>query len=95
MVGLLPQLKNMLIRRVWRGLYPNTPDGLPICDHIREVEGLYLAVGMCGQGFMMGPGVGRNMTNLILHGSPLMAADIFERLRFYRDFYGSQKEALT
>jgi sarcosine oxidase subunit beta len=95
MVGLLPRLRNMLIRRVWRGLYPNTPDGLPICDHIREVEGLYLAVGMCGQGFMMGPGVGRNMTNLILHSSPLMAADIFDRLRFYRDFYGSKKEVLT
>ncbi len=95
MVSLLPRLKNMLIRRVWRGLYPMTPDGLPICDRVREIEGLYLAVGMCGQGFMMGPGVGRNMTNLVLHGSPLMAPDVFDTLSFYRDFYVSKKEALT
>ncbi len=94
MIGLLPRLKGMLIRRVWRGLYPMTPDGLPICDRVREVEGLCLAVGMCGQGFMLGPGIGQNIANLILHGRPLMAPDIFETLSFYRDFYGSRKEAL-
>ncbi len=94
MVSLLPRLKNMLIRRVWRGLYPMTPDGLPICDCVREVEGLYLAVGMCGQGFMMGPGVGRNIMNLILHGTPLVALNIFNTLSFYRDFYSSKKEVL-
>jgi sarcosine oxidase subunit beta len=94
MISLLPRLKNMLVRRVWRGLYPMTPDGLPLCDRVREVEGLYLAVGMCGQGFMMGPGVGRNVANLIVHGSPLIAPDIFATLSFYRDSYGSKKEAL-
>lgn len=94
MISLLPRLKTMLIRRVWRGLYPMTPDGLPICDRVCEVEGLYLAVGMCGQGFMMGPGIGRNMASLIVHGSPVIAQDTFDTLSFYRDFYGSEKEAL-
>ncbi|MBW2120850.1 MAG: FAD-binding oxidoreductase [Deltaproteobacteria bacterium] len=94
LIGLLPRLKNMLVRRVWRGLYPMTPDGLPICDKVREPEGLYLAVGMCGQGFMMGPGIGRNMAHLIVHGSPLIAEDTFETLSLYRDFYASKKEAL-
>ena len=94
MVTLLPRLRHLLIRRVWRGLYPMTPDGLPICDQVREIEGLYLAVGMCGQGFMMGPGIGRNMANQIVHGGPLMAPDIFATLSFYRDFYGAKKEKL-
>ena len=94
MVSLLPRLSNILVRRVWRGLYPMTPDGFPICDRVREVEGLYLAVGMCGQGFMMGPGVGRNIANLIVRGCPLMAPDAFATMSFYRDFYGSKKEAL-
>ncbi len=58
MVGLLPRLVNLKIRRVWRGLYPMTPDGSPIVGWAGEVEGLFLAVGMCGQGFMLGPGLG-------------------------------------
>ncbi len=94
MLTLLPRLKNMLVRRVWRGLYPMTPDGLPICDRVREVEGLYLAVGMCGQGFMMGPGVGRNMASFIVHGHPLIDPYVFSTLSLYRDFYGAKKEAL-
>lgn len=94
MVNILPRLKNMLIRRVWRGLYPMTPDGMPICDCVHEIEGLYLAVGMCGQGFMIGPGIGRNMMNLILYGAPVMEQKIFDTLSFYRNFYGSKKEAL-
>lgn len=94
MVNLLPRLTRMLVRRVWRGLYPMTPDALPICDRVREVEGLYLVVGMCGQGFMMGPGMGRNIANLIVHGTPLMPLEVFDALSFYRDFYGSSKEAL-
>ena len=71
-----------------------TPDGLPICDRVREVEGLYLAVGMCGQGFMMGPGIGKNMANLIPHGAPLIPPETFATLSFYRDFRGSIGEAL-
>jgi sarcosine oxidase subunit beta len=94
MIDLIPRLKNMLIRRVWRGLYPMTPDGSPICGKVNEVEGLYLAVGMCGQGFMMGPGVGKNIASLILSGKPLMDQQIFDTVSFYRDIYNSKKEAL-
>jgi sarcosine oxidase subunit beta len=94
MVHLLPKLREMLIRRVWRGLYPMTPDSLPICGAVRELEGLYLAVGMCGQGFMLGPGLGRNLANLIVYGRPLIKPEIFNTLGFYRDFYRSEKEAL-
>ena len=94
MVSLLPRLKNMLVRRVWRGLYPMTPDGLPICDRVREIEGLYLAVGLCGQGFMMGPGMGRNIASLIIHGRPVIDQDAFDTLSFYRDFFSIKKEAL-
>ncbi len=94
MVRLVPMLSGLLIRRVWRGLYPMTPDGLPICGAVRDIEGLYLAVGMCGQGFMLGPGIGRNLAELIVHGRPLIEPEIFNLLGFNRDFYRSEKEAL-
>ena len=94
MITLVPGLNKMLIRRVWRGLYPMIPDGLPICGAVKELEGMYLAVGMCGQGFMMGPGVGRNIAHLIIHGHPLMDPEIFDTISLYRDIYGTKIEKL-
>jgi sarcosine oxidase subunit beta len=94
LIDLIPRLRNMLIRRVWRGLYPMTPDGIIILDRVREIEGFYLEVGMCGQGFMLGPGVGLAMSNLIIHGAPGIDEDVFASVGFYRDFYTQRKEAL-
>jgi len=94
MIEVIPRLRNMLIRRTWRGLYPMTPDGIIILDKVREVERLYLAVGMCGQGFMLGPGVGRNMASFIVHGKPIIPKEVWDSISFYRDFYAGRKEAL-
>jgi len=93
MIELVPRFKNLLIRRVWRGLYPMTPDGVAIVDKVEEQPGMYLAVGMCGQGFMMGPGVAKNLVKLILTGEPELPGDVFGALSFRRDF-GSKVEAL-
>ncbi len=95
LIDLVPRLKNILVRRVWRGLYPMTPDGIIIVDKVKEVEGFYLAVGMCGQGFMLGPGVGLNIASLVVKGEPLIDKEVFESLSFYRDFYSRRSEALT
>jgi sarcosine oxidase, subunit beta len=95
LVDLIPRFKNLMIRRVWRGLYPMTPDGVPILDKVREFEGMYLACGMCGQGFMMGPGVGVNMASLIADGHPEMDERLFKEFNFYGDFYkGTGNEKL-
>jgi sarcosine oxidase subunit beta len=93
MLSLVPRLRHLLVRRVWRGLYPMTPDGSIILDRVRQIDGMYLAVGMCGQGFMLGPGVGRCMASLILEGTPTLEPEVFSTLSFYRDFDAS-KEAL-
>ncbi len=42
MISLVPRLKNLLIRRIWRGCYPMTPDGIPIIDRAPGVEGMVL-----------------------------------------------------
>jgi len=65
MVQLLPRLKNLRVRRMWRGLYPMTPDGSPLVGWNDKVEGLFHVAGMCGQGFMLGPGVGEVAARLI------------------------------
>jgi sarcosine oxidase subunit beta len=65
MVGLMPKLANAKVRRTWRGLYPMTPDGSPIIGWAPELEGYIHAVGMCGQGYMLGPGVGKLLTRIL------------------------------
>jgi len=94
MVNLIPRLKNLTIRRLWRGLYPMTPDGVAVVGKPSGVEGLYLGIGMCGQGFMMGPGVGLNLANLITKGKPSIKKEVFDLLSPNRDFYSGKKEAL-
>ena len=93
LIDLIPRLKNLLVRRLWRGLYPMTPDGSPIIGAVDSVPGLFLAVGMCGHGFMLGPGVGANLANLIVHGKPLIDPEILNTLSFSRNFQAA-KDAL-
>ncbi len=94
LVNLIPRLKNLTIRRLWRGLYPMTPDGVAVVGKPSSVEGLYLGVGMCGQGLMMGPGVGFNLANLITKRKPLMKKEVFDLLSPDRDVHSGKKEAL-
>jgi sarcosine oxidase, subunit beta len=86
LIEVMPRLKNLKLRRVWRGLYPMTPDGVPIVDEVKEKKGVYVSVGMCGQGLMLGPGLAENLTSLILHRKPVIAPEIFSAFSQCRDF---------
>jgi sarcosine oxidase subunit beta len=86
LIELVPRLKNVRVRRVWRGLYPMTPDGIPIVDKVREIEGLYLAVGLCGQGLMLGPGVAENLSSMIITGKPVIREEVLSEFTFYRSY---------
>jgi sarcosine oxidase, subunit beta len=65
MIDVMPRLKNIRVRRTWRGLYPMTPDGFPIVGWVDTVDGFLNAVGMCGQGFMLGPGLGELLVRMV------------------------------
>jgi sarcosine oxidase, subunit beta len=65
MIDVMPRLKNIRVRRTWRGLYPMTPDGFPIVGPVDTVDGFLNAVGMCGQGFMLGPGLGELLVRMV------------------------------
>ncbi|HUT86069.1 MAG TPA: FAD-binding oxidoreductase [Elusimicrobiales bacterium] len=65
MIGILPKLSVVKVRRSWRGLYPMTSDGFPIVDTFENAKGFISAVGMCGQGFMLAPGIGELVSKMI------------------------------
>jgi sarcosine oxidase subunit beta len=78
-------------RRTWRGLYPMTPDGFPIVGRARELEGYIYAVGMCGQGYMLGPGMGALLARLVQDDLMPEDEEVLKELSPYREFGGEEK----
>lgn len=91
MVQLLPRLKNLKIRRTWRGLYPMTPDGTPIVGITKEIVGYINAVGMCGQGYMLGPGIGEVVARLAAEKISARDKEILKEFSLYRRFESIEK----
>ncbi|MDD8019685.1 MAG: FAD-binding oxidoreductase [Acidobacteriota bacterium] len=91
MIDLMPRLKNIRVRRTWRGLYPMTPDGFPIVGWTKEVEGFLLATGMCGQGFMLGPGVAELLARLVSEKPEPADEEVLSYLSPYRSFVSEEK----
>lgn len=91
MINLMPALSNLKVRRTWRGLYPMTPDGFPVVDFPKEAKGYALAVGMCGQGFMLGPGLGSALAAVIAGENKSEDLEILSGFRLDRNFAGQEK----
>jgi sarcosine oxidase subunit beta len=90
MVGLMPKLANVKVRRTWRGLYPMTPDGAPVLGWSKTVEGYLHAEGMCGQGYMLGPGVGSVLSRAVRGVATPDDLAILDELRPDREFGGEE-----
>ena len=90
MVRLMPRLENLRVRRTWRGLYPMTPDGSPIVGWSEEIEGYLMAIGLCGQGFMLGPGLGELLGRMVQGETTESDAEILEILSPTRVFEGQE-----
>jgi sarcosine oxidase subunit beta len=91
MVDVMPKLKNIKVRRTWRGLYPMTPDASPIVGKVEEVEGYVHAVGMCGQGFMIGPGLGVLLMRLVKDELTPEDQEVLDKFSAKREFAGMEK----
>lgn len=93
LISIFPRLRHLRVRRTWRGLYPMTADGVPIVDKVDNNGRLYVAVGFCGQGLMLGPGIAKNLVSLMIDGKPLVDEQVFSSFAMRRDF-GRKAELL-
>jgi sarcosine oxidase subunit beta len=77
----LPFLQNIGIVRGQAGLHEDTADANAIVGKAQATEGLYLACGFSGHGFMHSPAIGRIVAELILKGktSPDVSSLALER----------------
>ncbi|MCC7021173.1 MAG: FAD-binding oxidoreductase [Thermomicrobiales bacterium] len=65
-----PAFEEASILRGWAGFYEITPDDNPLVGWTGGPDGLAVAAGFSGHGFMQGPAIGRCMAELILEGAP-------------------------
>ncbi len=64
-----PAFESASILNGWAGFYEVTPDDNPVLGWTGEVEGLAVAAGFSGHGFMQGPAIGACMAELLLDGA--------------------------
>ena len=91
MVSLFPKLANLKVRRTWRGQYPMTPDGFPIVGETRKFPNFINAIGMCGQGYMIGPGIGELLTRIVNCELTADDMDVLKHFNLYRNFSGAEQ----
>lgn len=70
LVARAPAFEEASILRGWAGFYEVTPDDNPLFGWTGGVQGLAVAAGFSGHGFMQGPAIGRCMAELIIDGAP-------------------------
>lgn len=86
MVDLFPKLANLKVRRTWRGQYPMTPDGFPIVGETKEFPNFINAIGLCGQGYMLGPGLGELLSRVVTCTLTKNDIDVLKHFDLYRNF---------
>ncbi|AXF16261.1 FAD-binding oxidoreductase [Paraburkholderia caledonica] len=80
--ALLPALREALLIRTWSGVEGETPDSNPIIGPSRAVPRLLHAFGFSGGGFLLAPGVGEVLADLVIDGATSTPLDAFSIGRF-------------
>lgn len=60
-----PNVGKPEILNVWAGMIDTMPDVVPVVDQAPETRGLWIATGMSGHGFGIGPGFGRVLADMM------------------------------
>lgn len=82
--SLLPVLEHVSYPLLVEGFYDMTPDHQPILGTVDGLDGLWLAVGFSGHGFMMAPAIGRRLAEAIRGGVRHPSIDELSLARFDR-----------
>ncbi|WP_175852269.1 NAD(P)/FAD-dependent oxidoreductase [Burkholderia cepacia] len=83
--ALLPALRDALLIRTWSGVEGCTPDHNPIIGASRTTPRLLHAFGFSGGGFLLAPGVGDVLADLVTTGETATPLDAFSIGRFFRE----------
>jgi sarcosine oxidase, subunit beta len=79
---LLPAVSQALLIRTWSGVEGSTPDSNPVIGASGTVPRLLHAFGFSGGGFLLAPGVGEVLAELLVDGATSTPLDAFAIDRF-------------
>jgi D-amino-acid dehydrogenase len=68
--------------KIWHGLRPCSPDGLPYVGRSKTIKNLTIATGHSMMGLSLGPGTGLLVSEIIGNKKSSMDIELFEPLRF-------------
>ena len=80
--SILPALKKLKFIRVFAGLRPYTPDGLPILGRVAGLDGFVMAAGHEGDGIVLAPITGEIIADLIVNNRTGFPMDEYKLERF-------------
>ncbi len=80
---LLPHMSDLKLPVVVEGFYDNTPDHQPIIDQV--ADGLWVAAGFSGHGFMISPAIGQRLSRILAGGPADELLSEFSLARFAND----------
>ena len=63
-----PQLKESKFVESWAGMVETTPDVVPVMCEDESIPGFYIATGLSGHGFGIGPGAGKALAAMLTGG---------------------------
>jgi glycine/D-amino acid oxidase-like deaminating enzyme len=78
-----PQAGPLQFERTWAGQIDYMPDELPVIGGAPGVSGLFIAAGLSGSGFGIGPVVGKTVCELITAGQAAYDMAPFAASRFH------------
>lgn len=80
--SLFPTLVDRPVHRVWAGLRPGTPDGLPLLGPWPGAEGVVAATGHYRNGILLAPWTARCVADLMVDGEEVPGGGAFDPSRF-------------
>ncbi|MFT4960461.1 MAG: glycine/D-amino acid oxidase-like deaminating enzyme [Paracoccaceae bacterium] len=79
---LFPKMGDAQPKETWAGMIDVMPDEIPVIDRVPNHEGMWMATGLSGHGFGIGPGVGLLAAQLITGETPVADPKPFAFSRF-------------
>ena len=80
---IFPALANLEIVESWAGIVESTPDVIPVIDETDAIPGFYVATGLSGHGFGIGPGAGKATAGLLTGTDTGIDLSEFRLSRFF------------
>ncbi|TIS43624.1 MAG: FAD-binding oxidoreductase [Mesorhizobium sp.] len=77
-----PTVGSVRYERAWAGYIDYMPDELPVMEALPKPDGLFVAAGLSGHGFGIGPVIGRTLADMIVKGRAEYNLAPFSSARF-------------